>query len=143
MTEERRGATRGGDGSLGSVARSAADVVFGPVREALRLSHRVMNPVSRRTEGGDETSESAESTTGGDETVEPEVDTEAETASDGNLEDVWGVGPARAEDLRELGIGDLAALADASVERIEELSLVGAEDAAKIRSSARDLLGRD
>lgn len=75
-----------------------------------------------------------------DESEEPEEETDADEEEAPELVDVWGVGEARAEDLRELGLETVADVADASVDELSEISGVGEKTAQKMIDSAKDLV---
>jgi hypothetical protein len=61
----------------------------------------------------------------------------------GNLELIHGVGPSRAEELRELGLDTLEAIADAEPAMLAEVTGIGVEMAIDLRRSAARLVGDD
>ncbi|MFB6374028.1 MAG: helix-hairpin-helix domain-containing protein [Bradymonadaceae bacterium] len=78
-----------------------------------------------------------------DEPTNREDDGPSDGESGASLEDVWGVGPARAPKLREHGLSSLKDVAEADVATLTTLAGVGAESAERIKQSAEDLLDRD
>lgn len=111
------------------------------------------NDESDETEGTSETDESSEVDDTSEETgsVEQEASADRETSADqeasteqevsADLEDVWGVGPSRRDELAEFGYTTVGELAEAEVERLTELSGVGEQTASRIVESAGELLG--
>ena len=120
---------------LANLTWRTMDLVFGPLRETVAFTRSLVGrPVER--DAATEPSDEAEATS-----VEAE---EVRDETDGpGIEEVWGVGSARAPELRERGLYTLEDIAEADLATLEDLPGVGEDTAARIRYSAVSLLGDD
>lgn len=67
-------------------------------------------------------------------------ETEQAAEEDAELEDIWGVGASRADDLRDAGFDSVQDVADASTDALTEVSGIGDSTADKMIDSAKDLV---
>ncbi len=148
-----------------TVAKTTKSVVEGAVAIARAMrggedrerkeqrARRRRDASSRGAEGRDREEESGappssgrSESSGAPSVEEPEIVEEPEPADESSgdqpeLDDIWGVGEARAEALRELGFETVSDVAEASVEQLQEMSGVGETTAGKIKDSAGELRG--
>lgn len=155
---------------IGDVAKKAKDAVMVPFNGAYALAKAVVGeeeqePRTRRPRGDEpstktrtddsdttpETSDSPAPDTASTSATETAETTSAESTSssdasestsesEASLEDVWGVGASRAEDLRDAGFESVRDVADATTDELSEVSGIGASTAEKMVDSADDLV---
>jgi len=99
-------------------------------RREERDRERTREPATRGAEPGEDEIREQE-VTGADE----------DTASDVDLDELWGIGEARADKLREMGLTTVDKVAEASDDQLKQISGIGDSTAQEIKDSARELAG--
>jgi len=149
---------------IGDVAEKAKDAVMMPVHGAFALAKAVVggdeeeNREVRRPRGDEPSTEtrgepSSKADAPSTDAEAPGAETDSagaassEQTSDGpetddevSLEEIWGVGAARAEDLREEGFERVAHVAEATTDDLAVVSGIGESTAQKMIDSASDLV---
>ena len=120
---------------LANLTWRTMDLVFGPLRETVAFTRSL---VGRRAARGASTEPSDES-----EAVNVDAEEVRDETDGPGIEEVWGVGSARAPELRERGLYTIEDIAEAELATLEDLPGVGEDTAARIRYSAVSLLGED
>jgi predicted flap endonuclease-1-like 5' DNA nuclease len=153
---------------IGDVARKAKDAVMVPVHgafafaravvgndeerdagEAARARGKESETKSRSSETGTNPDTDDSPTSGAAGTGETEASTASSTDSESDassaetepeLDDLWGVGASRADELREADFDSVQDVADASTDALTEVSGIGESTAEKMIDSAGDLV---
>ena len=129
--------------ALARVSEAAREGVFLTVRTGRgEIVHQEFEPLTI-AEGDRKTAEVVlrrEDLIGGTRRTEYRRETGYEASEEPDLEDVWGIGPKRADLLRRAGITSVRALSEAEDERLKDI--LGNVDVQKLKQGSVTVLGR-